>query len=64
MGLIVLSLILSIICACLAWIVFGEQFPRGESLKWPATNNILIYAVLLVVPMYLAIFAVFNLLQG
>ena len=43
--------------------LFGEQFPRGDSLKWPATNNILIYALLLVVPMYALMFAVFNLLQ-
>lgn len=64
MGLIVLSLILSIIGGCLTWIVLGEQFPRNESLKWPATNNILIYVVLLAVPMYLAIFAIFNLTQA
>ncbi|MBF67409.1 MAG: hypothetical protein CMQ29_06905 [Gammaproteobacteria bacterium] len=63
MGLIVLSLILSIVGACLLWMLFGEQFPRGDSLKWPATNNILIYALLLVVPMYALMFAVFNLLQ-
>ncbi|MBS02641.1 MAG: hypothetical protein CMQ24_08045 [Gammaproteobacteria bacterium] len=63
MGLIVLSIIFAIVGGCLTWLVLGDQFPRGDSVKWPVTNNILIYGALLVLPIYGLMFAFFNLLQ-
>ncbi len=63
MGLIVLSVILAVLGGCLTWLLVGDQFPRGDSMKWPATNNILIYVTALVVPIYGLIFAVSNLMQ-
>ena len=63
MGLIVLTVILAMVGGCLTWLVVGDQFPRGESVKWPATNNILVYSAALVVPIYGLIFTISSLLQ-
>ena len=59
MGLIALSTILSIILGSCAWLLVGDQFPVGEETKWPTTNNICVYAVMFLVPVYLTIFFVF-----
>jgi hypothetical protein len=59
MGLIALSAILSIILGSCVWLVVGDKFPLGEEDKWPVANNICIYAVMLVVPVYLVIFFTF-----
>ncbi len=58
MGLVVLSIMLSIILGCCVWLVIGEKLPlgEGEGEKWPVMNNILCYGLLLVVPVYLAFF--------
>ncbi len=59
MGLIVLSTILSIILGSCVWLVIGDKFPLNEEQKWPVANNIFIYAVCLLVPVYLFIFFTF-----
>ena len=59
MGLIALSTILSIILGSCVWLVAGDRFPLGEETKWPVSNNIFIYAALLVVPVYLTIFFIY-----
>jgi len=59
MGLIALSAILSIILGSCVWLVLGDKFPLSEEDKWPVANNICIYGVLLVVPVYLVIFFTF-----
>jgi hypothetical protein len=56
MGLIVLSIMLSIILGCCSWLVLGERFPVNEEQKWPVTNNIVCYSLILLVPVYLVIF--------
>ena len=61
MGLIALSTILSIVLGSCVWLVIGDQFPLNEPAenKWPTANNIAIYAVALIVPVYLSIFLIF-----
>lgn len=59
MGLIALSVILAIILGCCLWLVIGDQLPPGEETKWPAANNIFVYAASLVLPVYLVIFFIF-----
>ena len=59
MGLIALSTILSIILGSCVWLVIGDTFPLNDDDKWPTANNIFIYAVMLLVPVYLIIFFVF-----
>ena len=59
MGLIVLSIMLSIIMGSCVWLVIGDQFPVGDEAKWPVTNNIACYALMLLVPIYLLIFFLF-----
>ncbi|MGI9323439.1 MAG: hypothetical protein ACR2PJ_07655 [Pseudomonadales bacterium] len=60
MGLIALSTLLSIILGSCLWLLVGSQFPRGQADKWPVTGNILCYAALIAVPVYLAIFFIFQ----
>ena len=59
MGLIALSTILSIVLGSCVWLVVGELFPLRDETKWPTVNNICCYAVILLVPIYLAIFFTF-----
>ncbi|MDA0787947.1 MAG: hypothetical protein O2780_00665 [Proteobacteria bacterium] len=56
MGLILLSVMVSMVLGACAWLVLGDQFPVKDELKWPATNNIACYSVILLVPVYLVIF--------
>jgi hypothetical protein len=60
MGLIVLSTILSIVLGSCAWLVLGDRFPIGDEVKWPVANNICVYAAILLLPVYLTIFAIFS----
>ena len=59
MALIALSTILSIILGSFVWLVLGSKFPLTRDDKWPIANNIFIYAVMLLVPVYMTIFFVF-----
>lgn len=59
MAILVLSVIISMILACAAWLVIGERFPLRAEVKLPPLNNIVIYTLLAVVPVYLVIFFVF-----
>lgn len=60
MGLIALSSILSIVLGSCLWLLLGDRFPLNDEDKWPVANNIVIYAALLLVPVYLAIFFSFG----
>jgi len=59
MGLIVLSIMLSIILGCCVWLVLGDKLPFKEEQKWPPLNNIVCYAGAVFLPIYLAIFFTF-----
>jgi len=60
MGILLLSIFSAIILGCLLWLAIGEQFPPGEDLKLPPLNNIVIYTLLLIIPVYVFIFFVFG----
>lgn len=60
MALIALSLILSIILGSCVWLAVGNRFPLDEEDKWPAANNICVYAAILLVPVYLTIFYLYT----
>ena len=60
MGLIALSIVLSIILGSCLWLGIGSKFPLKDEEKWPVPNNIFIYAVILLVPVYLAIFFIYS----
>jgi NhaP-type Na+/H+ or K+/H+ antiporter len=59
MALIALSTILSIILGSFVWLILGSQFPLNQDDKWPIANNISVYAVILLIPVYITIFFVF-----
>lgn len=59
MGLILLSILLSMILGCCVWLVLGERFPVKSEDKWPVTNNIACYSAILLAPIYLVIFFLF-----
>jgi len=59
MGLIALSVILSIILGSIIWLVIGNKFPLYDDGKWPIANNIFLYALIFLAPVYLTIFFVF-----
>lgn len=60
MGIMLLSLFVSMIIGYLIWIVIGERFPPSEEVKLPPLNNIVIYSLLSIIPVYLLIFFVFG----
>lgn len=59
MGLLVLSVILSIVLGCVLWLIVGDRIPPGDTDKLPPIINIVSYSVLLVLPVYLLIFFIF-----
>lgn len=60
MAIMLLSIITSILLGCVVWLVLGEKFPIGEEPKLPPLNNIVIYTLLVVVPVYLFIFFIIG----
>jgi len=60
MGIMMLSIVASMILGCVVWLIIGDKFPIKETVKFPALNNIVIYTLCVVVPTYLLIFFVFN----
>ncbi len=56
MGIIVLSIMISIILGACLWLVIGDRLPFGSEEKWPVTNHIVCYALMLLLPVYLTIF--------
>ena len=59
MGLIALSIILSVVLGSCIWLALGDKFPLGEDDKWPVANNIFVYTSMLLLPVYLTIFTLF-----
>lgn len=60
MGIMLLSIFSSIILGCVTWLVIGEKFPPNDEIKLPPLNNIVIYSLLLLAPIYLLIFFVIG----
>lgn len=62
MGIMILSLIASMVMGSIIWLVIGSKFPLNEpeDAKLPVLNNIVIYFLLSVVPVYLLIFLIFS----
>ena len=56
MGLVVLSIVLSMIVGSCLWLALGEKFPLNAEEKWPTLNNIVCYGLISLLPIYLAIF--------
>jgi len=54
-----LSIITSAVLGCVLWLAIGDRFPIREEIKFPPLNNIVIYALLLILPIYMTIFLVF-----
>ena len=60
MGLVALSLLLSLALGGCVWLVAGDRLPLGGAEKWPASSNILCYGAALLVPVYLTIFFIYE----
>ena len=58
MGILILSLVLSVMLGCAIWLVIGDRFPLGDGPKWETQGNIAIYAGMILIPVYLLIFYV------
>ena len=59
MGLLLISVVISMIVACLGWVLAGDLLPLNEEVKWPSLQNIATYFALIVIPIYLIIFLIF-----
>lgn len=60
MGIMLLSIFVSMILGCIAWFILGERFPPGAEIKLPPLNNIVIYTLISIIPVYLFIFFVIG----
>ncbi|MEX2488952.1 MAG: hypothetical protein WD356_05425 [Pseudomonadales bacterium] len=60
MALILLSVFLSLILGCLVWVILGERFPFNDDIKLPPLNNVVIYTLLAIGPVYLTIFFLYH----
>ncbi|MBP18206.1 MAG: hypothetical protein CMQ21_04870 [Gammaproteobacteria bacterium] len=59
MAILILSLVFSMALGCAVWLVIGNQFPVKQEVKFTPLNNIVIYVLLLVLPVYLLMFNFF-----
>ena len=59
MAIMLFSIVASIVLGCSIWLVLGDQFPLKEEVKLPALNNITIYSLSLLLPVYLLVFFLF-----
>ena len=62
MGIMLLSIVLAMLLGCVIWLIVGSKFPLKEPLdaKLPALNNIVIYVLGSLVPVYVLLFLVFS----
>jgi hypothetical protein len=60
LGIIVLSFVVSMVLGCIVWLVMGDRFPLKVEAKFPPLNNIVIYTLICLIPVYLAVFFTFN----
>ena len=62
MGLMILAIVLSMVLGCVIWLMVGSKFPPNEpdENKLPPLNNIVIYCLLSLLPVYLLIFFIFS----
>ncbi len=56
MGLIILSVLLSLLFSTILWMTTGNLLPFGQENKWPGIFNLGAYALILLVPIYSTIF--------
>ncbi|MBL4682821.1 MAG: hypothetical protein JKY88_19185 [Pseudomonadales bacterium] len=59
MAILILSLVVAVVLGCVIWLLIGDRFPLKAEMKFPAHNNIAIYAILLIIPVYLVVFITF-----
>jgi hypothetical protein len=61
MGIMLLSIVLAMVLGCVVWLIIGSKFPLGaQTEKLPALNNIFLYVLALIVPVYGLIFVIFS----
>ncbi len=59
MAIILFSIVASMVLGSIVWLVIGDRFPLHEAVKFPPLNNIVIYVLLLIIPVYVVVFATF-----
>lgn len=59
MGILILTLLLSMLLGCTTWLLMGDQLPLRSEHKWESRMNITIYIGTFLVPVYLFIFTLF-----
>ena len=58
MGLLILSVLLSLLFSTILYIAAGNLLPFGKKKKWPGIFNLGGYALILLIPIYSTIFFV------
>ncbi|HIG42784.1 MAG: hypothetical protein ABGY96_13250 [bacterium] len=59
MAIILFSIVASMVLGCIVWLVIGDKFPLAAEVKFPPLNNITIYVLLLIIPVYAIVFTTF-----
>ena len=59
MAIMLLSIITAMVFGCVTWLFIGDRFPLNKELKFPSLNNIVIYTLLMILPIYITIFVLF-----
>ena len=56
MGILIFTLVASILGGSLIWLSIGDRFPLDDDIKLPAATHVLIYSGILVIPVFLLVF--------
>ncbi len=59
MAILVVSIVASMVLGCILWLIIGDRLPFNEEVKFPPLNNIVIYVLALILPVYILIFMIF-----
>ena len=56
MGILIFTLVASLLGGSLTWLLIGDKFPLDDDIKLPAATHVLIYSGTLVIPVFLVVF--------
>lgn len=60
MGILIFTLVASILGGSLIWLLIGDRFPLDDEIKLPSATHVLIYSGMLVIPVFVIVFFGFG----
>jgi len=59
MGLLLFSIVVSIVASGIVWLIAGDLLPYGAATKWDSRKNLTCYTAIFFVVIYILVFSLF-----